>query len=243
MHQCRSAQVIFKGFPLRKAPLYIIAQLFGGFIAALCVYAANKSAIDEYEELLIASGKYDAVMFTANGPAGILALFPSDRTYGTMFMSEMIGCFFIGLVIWSQLDAQNIFTSPTVAPFSIGLAFFVVVMNQVPGAIALNTARDVGARFACGALYGRRCFEPARYCALSALTNIPFTLLAVAMYTFWFSDSRRPPANVALAHHLDHEREMALHATKTHDDLMERKGTRDDGSPGLFRKITGNKGQ
>lgn len=171
-------QVIFKGFPISRAPLYIVAQIFGGYIGALCTIAINRTPIFAYEAGLRAAGE-SAAIFTSSGPAGIIALFPAaGRTYGDMVTNEIIGAFVIGLVIWANLDSQNIFTSPVNAPWAIGLAYFVVVSSQAPGAIALNTARDVGARFACASVFGRECFQPSRYTALAALTNIPVTIFA-----------------------------------------------------------------
>ena len=123
-------------------------------------------------------------------------------------------------MIWSQLDAQNIFTSPTVAPYTIGLAFATIVWGNAYGSIALNTARDLGARFACGAIWGRECF-PAKYTALAALTNIPGTLIAIAMYTFFLSDTRRPPALVALSTHLEEEKMRHWNATEAHNGLLD----------------------
>lgn len=222
---------------MRKAPLYILAQLTGGFVAGLMVYAINREPLDLIAAGLRAQGK-EAAIFSSTGPAGTIALFPAERSYGTMFMNEFFGAMFIGLAIWSQLDAQNIFTAPTVAAWTIGMAYFVVVSGFAPGAIALNTARDVGARFACGAIYGSGCF-PAKYSALAALTNIPATIFAVAIYTFMFSDSRRPPAPIALSHLLNEEKEAALYATRTHDELMEKRNTNGaNGEPGLFKRIS-----
>lgn len=235
-----SCQTLFRGFPARKLPLYIAGQLTGGFVAGLMIYAINREPLDLIATGLRLKGQ-EAVIFSSSGPAGAIALFPAaGRSYGTMFMNEFFGSLFIGFVIWSQIDAQNIFTSPVAAGYTIGLAYFVVVSGFAPGAIALNTARDVGARFACGAIYGSQCF-PAKYTALAALTNIPATIIAVALYTFIFSDSRRPPAPLALGHLLAEEKEAHLHATKTHDELMERKITsHGDGSnsDGLFKRIS-----
>lgn len=226
-------QVIFKGFPLRKAPLYILAQLVGGFVASLITYACNKEAMGQLELGLRAAGQ-SAQIFSSAGPAGIIALFPpANRSYGEMFANEFFAAFFIGLVIWACLDGQNIFVSPTVVPYTIGIAFGATIWGWISGGVALNTARDVGARFACGAIYGTECFPP-QYSALAALTNIFSTLCAVSIYTFILSDSRRPPAPVALGHLVEHEREAHLHATRTHDELVEKRGEPN----GLVRRLT-----
>lgn len=125
-------------------------------------------------------------------------------------------------VIWSQLDAQNVFTGPSAAPYTIGLAFAVIVLGNSFGSVATNTGRDLGARLACGAIWGRECF-PAKYSAIAALTNIPATVLAIGAYTFFLSDTRRPPAQLALATHLEEEKQRHLTATSRHDDLIDKR--------------------
>jgi glycerol uptake facilitator-like aquaporin len=56
-----------------------------------------------------------------------------------------------------------------------------MIIGYVPGTIATNAARDFGARCAAAAIWGRDAF-PSPYSAISALTNIPAMLCAVAFY-------------------------------------------------------------
>lgn len=80
------------------------------------VYASWRTNFESYTNELITSGNRAAI-FTPTGPAGILAIFPSPgRNLGEIFANEIFGDFFIGMVVWSQLDAQNIFASPSMAP-------------------------------------------------------------------------------------------------------------------------------
>lgn len=177
------AQWLFKGFPARKVPVYIFWQLLGGFIASLLCYLSYRDEMQELAAALRAAGKA-AQIFTPQGPAGIIAIFPEpNRSLRSVFANEFFGDFVLGLVIWANLDSANPFNSPVAAPFSIGLAFTIIVWGWSTGTIVTNTARDLGARFACGAIWGSECF-PAKYSALAALTNIPATLFAVAVYTF-----------------------------------------------------------
>jgi glycerol uptake facilitator-like aquaporin len=39
------AQVAFRGFPARKAPFYILAQIFGAFVACFVVYLQYRDVI------------------------------------------------------------------------------------------------------------------------------------------------------------------------------------------------------
>lgn len=214
------AQVLFKGFPARKAPFYIIAQIAGAFVASFMIYAMWRTELLGLTELLTANGLREQV-FSPSGPAGIIAIFPSaGRNLGEVFANEFFGDMLLGMVIWSQLDAQNVFGAPHMAPYTIGLAFGVIVWGFSAGTIVTNTARDLGARFACGAIWGRECF-PSKYSALAALTNIPASLFGIAIYTFFLSDTRRPPAPIALAHMLEHEKETHVLSTSRHDDLLD----------------------
>lgn len=109
-----------------------------------------------------------------------------------------------------------------------------------------HRASPTGARFACATIWGNQCFKPSSYTALAALMNIPVTIIAAGIYTFFLSDTRRPPAPVALNHLLDEEREAVQRATTRHDELVERKLSRYESGNGgagndigLFRTITG----
>lgn len=47
--------------------------------------------MQEASEILAAAGKLDAVMFTANGPAGVFALYvPPGTNLGRVFLNEFV---------------------------------------------------------------------------------------------------------------------------------------------------------
>lgn len=121
--------VLFKGFPIRKAPWYILSQLIGGFLACLLVYGIYKEQLVE-----ITAGmrlKYgaaaDVAIFSPQGvslgtrttlancllirlaslqPAGIFGLFPG-RTQGNgyLFLNEFMGNIFLSILVFAVLDA------------------------------------------------------------------------------------------------------------------------------------------
>lgn len=210
------AQVVFKGFPIKLAPLYICAQVVGAMVASLIVVGSWHDELMKITHLLKATGK-TATIFTAEGPAGAIALFPTPgRSMGSIFVNEFFANILVGMIVWANLDAANPFTGPQAAPYTIGLGFAVVVWCFSSSNVVANSARDIGARLVCSMFWGSECF-PSRYSALAALTNIPATLLGVGLYTFFLSDTRRPPATVALNHlHEEHvrsiERAETLHA-------------------------------
>lgn len=140
-------QVIFKGFPIRKAPFYILAQILGGYAAALCTYLVNRGPILALDAELRAKGE-EAVIFSQAGPAGIIALFPAPgRTMADLVTNEIIAALLIGLVIWANLDAQNIFTSPVNAPWAIGLV--VSICGSQSGSLQVKKVWFLNATRAC----------------------------------------------------------------------------------------------
>ncbi|KAL8283364.1 hypothetical protein RQP46_005774 [Phenoliferia psychrophenolica] len=107
--------VLFKGFPVRKAWRYIIAQILGGFAAVLLVYAQYKPAFDAIEAEPISVGK-GAPVFSTHGPAGILARFPgttqaADLRY--VFLNEWMGNVFRCILVFCVVDGSNFFVSPS----------------------------------------------------------------------------------------------------------------------------------
>jgi glycerol uptake facilitator-like aquaporin len=217
-----------QGFPLKRVPLYLFFQLLGGFVSSLMVYAMFQSEMDAYHAGLLRLGAAaNSRIFSPQGPAGIIALFPpAGVPMRQSFAVEVFGDLFVGLVIAACVDGSNPFVSPAQAPFAVGLSFGVAVWGLGSFGVSLNTARDLGARFACGAIYGRECFQPAAYVASAALTNLLFTSVAFAIYMFCLSDSRRAPASVALQQHAQAEHAHYLNATRTHEELLEKKRTR-----------------
>ncbi len=69
------AQVVFKGFPIKLAPLYIAAQIVGAMVASLIVVGSWHDELMKITHLLTL-GKKTSTIFTAEGPAGVIALFP-----------------------------------------------------------------------------------------------------------------------------------------------------------------------
>ncbi|GAA5906932.1 hypothetical protein JCM6882_000005 [Rhodosporidiobolus microsporus] len=190
------AFTLFKGFPLRKVPFYICAQLFGGFIAALCVYAQYKQQLDEVYEAMHAAG-LTATIFSSNGPAGVLALFPQEgQMLRWAFFNEFMCNIVLAILVFAVLDATNSFVSIPGAPFVIGMAYFVIIAGFAVDSVALNLARDMGGRFACAAIYGSQCFNASPgYTALAALTTFPATIIGAAIHTFFLADNRRMLVN------------------------------------------------
>jgi len=170
---------------------YIIAQTIGAYIACLLVYNQWKVLIDECESLLTAAGTYAATQFTPNGPAGIFVSYlVPGQTLHRAFMNEFVNCTIVAMIIWAALDPTNYFAPPVMTPFIISFGYGVLVWGFDAPGLALNTARDIGARLMVVTIWGLPAIG-GRYAVIAALTNIPATLLGVCIYEFFLIDSDR----------------------------------------------------
>ncbi|KAI6034819.1 aquaporin-like protein [Pisolithus marmoratus] len=182
---------LFRGFPKAKAVRYIIAQILGSFLTCLVVYVQWKDLLVAGEEVLKEKGLYDTLMFTNTGPAGVFALYVSPGTnLHRVLLNEFVTDFMLGLAICGVMDTTNHFIPPVVAPWIIGLTYATAIWGYAPTAIALNTARDVGGRMMALAIWGKQA-SGGPYAAIAALTNIPATILAFAVYDLFLGSANR----------------------------------------------------
>ncbi|KAL8280828.1 hypothetical protein RQP46_006832 [Phenoliferia psychrophenolica] len=183
---------LFKGFPAKKVPFYILSQIVGGFLGCLAVYGCYKQQFD-LVSLEFAAGKLS--VFTPQGPAGVLALFTNaGQELKYVFLGEFMVNLILSIGVFAILDPSNLFVSFASAPFLIALAYSAIIIAFAPNSIALNAARDIGGRMACSTVYGSKCW-PGSYAALSSLTNILATLCGAFIQTTMISDTARPITN------------------------------------------------
>lgn len=70
---------------------YIVAQILGGYVACMLIYAQYHDLIKLAEATLIEAGTYEAVNFTPNGPAGIFGLYLlPGLSLGRVFLNEFV---------------------------------------------------------------------------------------------------------------------------------------------------------
>ncbi|KAG0665188.1 hypothetical protein C6P46_000285 [Rhodotorula mucilaginosa] len=190
------AFTIFKGFPLRKVPYYILSQLIGGLIAALCVYGVWKQQLVAITAEMKLAGQ-TAAIFSPQGPAGIFALFPgATQGNGYLFLNELIGNLFLSVLVFAVLDACNFFVALPSAPYTIGLGYFVIINGFAVNSVALNAARDVPGRMVCAMFFGKECYTGYKaYTAIAALTCFPASIIGAAFHTIFMSDSAKMIVN------------------------------------------------
>lgn len=183
-----------------------------------------------------------AAIFSPSGPAGIFALFPPPGTgLGYVFLNEFIASSLLGTIVFGVLDPANHFVSPVAAPALLGLFFFSVVVGLAPNGMALNTARDLGGRFAAACIWGTGVF-PARYTAIAALTNFLALQFGAFFQIVFLGDSIRPMTGAALNVHTAQSTEKEAHLQRV---LTGRTNMSDGGlgrqlSNGLHRHVTPN---
>ncbi|KAJ8082056.1 hypothetical protein PM082_007902 [Marasmius tenuissimus] len=133
------ALAVFRGFPWRKVPVYIISQLLGGIVGAAIVYANYFHAIDIAE-----GGRGVRTLATA----GFFGTFAADyMTSVSCFFSEFLATAILLLVIMAVTDKRN---SPP--PYGLlPLALFILTLGiaaclGMETGFAINPARDLGPR-------------------------------------------------------------------------------------------------
>jgi len=201
----------WQGFPWKKVPYYIFAQIFGSFMAGLII-------VGQYHPQLTAlAAEFKALGLSPNslgGPGSVLCSFPgpTETNYGYLFLIEFFVDSFIGIVIWAVLDPANPFVAPASAPFAIGLAYATMVWGFANVTISTNLARDLGTRIVAAIFYGGDAFN--KYAAIAILVNVPATFFATFVYEAIMRDSM---INIAKGHgaHEDGEDGLRLHLTKT----------------------------
>jgi len=188
----------------------IVAQILGSFIGCLLVYVQWHNDFEPVIAALKAKGVYDALMFTATGPAGIIAFYvPPGTNLGYVFVNEFLCDFLLATVIIGSMDPTNHHCSVAIVPWLAGLTYAVIIWGFAGPGLAANAARDVGGRLAALCIWGTPAAGGA-YAAISALTSIPASILGGLFYKFVLADHSRP-----LAHeHVEHMRALKAAADR-----------------------------
>ncbi|KAF7294930.1 Glycerol uptake [Mycena indigotica] len=223
-------RVLFEGFPPLKGLRYMVAQVFGGYIACLLVYVQYKTFFGAVDLVLEAAGPghKESVFWTPSGPGGVLALSVTvrpDNSNKRVFVNEFVVDFVLGTVIWATLDPTNELIPPFLGAVIVSLAYAAAIWSFGGIGLAANAARDVGGRLAGLTVFGMGA-SGGPYAALAALTNIPATILSRVMYEFMISDSYRviPAAHLEVIEmHKDHSRlrSHGLDSPENESDIMD----------------------
>jgi glycerol uptake facilitator protein len=149
------AFAVRRGFPWRKVPGYIAAQLIGAFLGAFLVYIVYKGAIDSYERANhIVRGDPNSVPTYS-----IFATFPAKYLGNWVgpFVDQVVGTAFLLAFVFALTDTLNQPPRANLAPWLVGLAVVAIGVSFGANAgYAINPARDFGPRlFALIAGWGK----------------------------------------------------------------------------------------
>lgn len=219
---------IWLGFPWKKVPHYLFAQIFGSFMAGLMLVGQYHPQMTALAAELTAKGISPNSL---GGPGSILCAFPAvtETNLGYLFFLEFFVDSFIGIVIWAALDPSNPFLVPTAVPFVIGLAYANMIWGFANATLSTNLARDLGTRMVAAIFFGKDAFN--RYSPIAIFANIPATIFATCIYECFIRDSF---AVIAKGHmvHEDGEEGLARHLTKT--GTLQTGNTRDQSSDDAY---------
>jgi len=142
----------FRGFPWKKVPIYIFAQILGGIVGAGVVYANYFHAID-----IVEGGRGVRTLATA----GLFSTYALDyMTNVSAFFEEFLGTTVLVIVVLAINDRKNGPPPAGLAP--LALFFLVLGIGNALGlqtGYAINPARDLGPRILTAMVgYGKEVF-------------------------------------------------------------------------------------
>jgi aquaglyceroporin related protein len=139
---------IYRGFPLRKIPIYVLAQLLGAFIAALIAFGVFRTDIINYGGVNLADG--DTISSFITYPRHVWI------DHSTAFFTEFTATSILAVAVLALGDDANAPPGAGMSALIIGL--IVTVLSMAFGyntGCAMNPTRDLGPRLAVLALgYG-----------------------------------------------------------------------------------------
>ena len=144
---------LFRGFPMRKASIYITSQCIGAFLAALVAYGIYRDGILAFD-----SGTLNATR-DGTGKAFLTGL-SSDFGSGARFANEFVATSILAGAILALGDDAN--APPGAGMHALIVGLVVVLLGMAfayPTGACLNPARDFGPRLAALAMgYGKEVF-------------------------------------------------------------------------------------
>lgn len=158
------------GFPWKRVPGYVVAQMAGAFVASAVLYAAFFGPLRAYETahaiIRGAPGSEASAMifgeyFPNPGGRPLSAAVPGLVTFPEAFFAEVLGTAILLLVILGATDERNASRSAVFTPAIIGLTITLLISLFGPVTMAcFNPARD---------------FAPRVFSAVAGWGSVPFT--------------------------------------------------------------------
>lgn len=139
------AMAVFRDFPWRKVPGYMVAQVLGAFVAGALIYLNYKQAINSFEAANdITRGEANSIPSYS-----IFATFPAEYYSNAAgpFLDEVIGTALLVGIVLALVDEFNLAPRANIGPLIIGFVVFAIGMSfGANSGYAINPARDLGPR-------------------------------------------------------------------------------------------------
>ncbi|KAI8064467.1 aquaporin-like protein [Gongronella butleri] len=169
----------FSGFPSKKVPGFIAAQILGAFTGAAILYSVIFPAINELDH-------GERQLFGEQGTAGIFATFPAVYVpTSSSILSEIVGTALLLLIVMATGHENNLpFRNAQGCFIAAGITSISISLGYTSG-FSLNPARDLGPRlFIAIAGWGWQVFQARNYYFLIPMLA-PFAgaLIGGAVYT------------------------------------------------------------
>ncbi|PRP85333.1 hypothetical protein PROFUN_06935 [Planoprotostelium fungivorum] len=133
---------VWRGFPWKAVPLYLLAQFAGAIFAAICFYGIQAPMID----LLDPSRTHATGALFVNSPS---AMWSS----GHLIANEFLGSTIFVFMVAALTDLKHPLASIKAAPFIVGSAVFVIANIFGWTTFVLNPFKDFGPRVYLTAYY------------------------------------------------------------------------------------------
>lgn len=151
---------VYRGFPWRKFPGYMLAQTLGCMVGAAIIYGNYRSAIDTFEGCKGCR--------TVSGPkstAGVFCTYPAPfMTRTGQFFSEIVASAVLQFVIFAINDTKNMPAGPLAPLVLFFLIFAVGACLGWETGYAINFARDFGPRLVTAMIgYGSEVWSAGGY--------------------------------------------------------------------------------
>lgn len=180
---------IYRGFPLRKIPIYVFAQILGAFIAALIAFGIYQEGIIHYGGSNLANG-------------GTVNDFVTSRRFDwmtapTAFFNEFVATAILSATVMALGDDSNAPPGAGMNSLIIGLVITVIIMafGHNTGA-ACNPSRDFGPRLALLALgYGDSLFTSAYWFYGPWVACTTGAIVGAGLYDFAIFTGGESPIN------------------------------------------------
>ncbi len=134
------ALAALRGFPWRKLPAYVIAQVAGAFCGAAVTFLTYREAFDNFD------GGARQVS-GAQATAGVFSTYPQGYlSLGGGFVDQLVGTALLLLGIFAISDRRNAGPAAGGPPLVAALVTLIGMSFGLNAGYAINPARDLGPR-------------------------------------------------------------------------------------------------